>query len=72
MPHNTKINCIFVNVEAGNRSDSFHNDDFLFHPQINKIGTLITKEIRKNVLPALFYSAGVKISGFLCKFAFQS
>lgn len=39
MLHNTKKNCIFVDIEVGNRSLSFHIEDFKIHLQINKIVT---------------------------------
>ena len=44
MPHNTKINAIFVDIKAGDCSVSVHTIEFELFLQITKIVTKSTQE----------------------------
>ena len=71
MTHNTKINAIFVDIKAGDCSVPVHILKFKYSSKYNKIVTKSTSEGTGIKAPALiFYSAGVKISRFLSKFAY--
>lgn len=63
MPHDTKINTIFVDVKAGDCSVSVHILNFELFLQITKIVTKSTQEGTEISASALFfYVAGVEIS----------
>jgi len=71
MPHNTKINTIFVDIKAGDYSVPVHIYVIKIFLQISKIVTMSTQERTGNKAPALFfYPAGVEISRFLSIFAY--
>ena len=54
MPHNTKINAIFVDIKAGDCSVSVHTIEFKLFLQITKIVTKSTQEGTEIGASALF------------------